>query len=66
MRSRKEIDDMLDRRHEAEREILWDYYKRIKHMTNKDARSAVASHFKHHYGYRGIEQMVEQWFKARQ
>ncbi len=66
MRSRKEIDDMLDKRHEAEREILYDYYKRVKHMTNRDARSAVASHFKHHHGYMGIDKLVEQWFKARQ
>lgn len=39
------INDLIDERIEAEREILWTYYKRVKYMCNEDARGAVRSHF---------------------
>ena len=39
------INDLIDERQDAEREILWAYYKRTKYMCNEDARGAVSSHF---------------------
>ena len=48
------INDLIDKRLEYEREILWTYYKRAKLMCNEDARGAVSSHFS--YGGRYTEQ----------
>ena len=50
----KPINDAIDRRHEAERDILYQYYKKAKYLCNEDARGAVSSHFG--YGWKLMEQ----------
>ena len=58
---------MLDLRYECERDILYDYYKRVKRLSNEDARSAVASHFEGgQKPITSITEYAEQWVKARQ
>ena len=42
---RAELDERRDKLVKDMREILYDYYKRSKHMCNEDARGAVDSHF---------------------
>ncbi len=42
---RHQLDELREKRIENEKAILWDYYKRAHHMTNEDARGAVANHF---------------------
>ena len=67
MRSEKDINDMLDLRYECERDILYDYYKRVKLLSNEDARSAVASHFGNKQQViTSIKEHAEKWVKKRQ
>jgi hypothetical protein len=42
---RNTLDQKGRKRVEDEKAILYEYYKRVKHMTNKDARDAVSRHF---------------------
>ena len=46
----KPINDAIDRRHEAERDILYQYYKKAKYLCNDAARDAVSSHFSAWHG----------------
>ncbi len=57
------INDLIDERIEAEREILWTYYKRVKYMCNEDARGAVRSHFTVHpnEAYDAIKEHTKHW-----
>ena len=57
------INDLIDERIEAEREILWAYYKRVKYMCNEDARGAVGDHFtvSPNKSYDAIKQYTKHW-----
>ncbi len=57
------INDLIDERQDAEREILWAYYKRTKYMCNEDARGAVSSHFtwSHQHMYDDIWEATKHW-----
>lgn len=57
------INDLIDERQDAEREILWAYYKRTKYMCNEDARQAVGSHFTwaHQNVYDDIREATKHW-----
>lgn len=55
--------DLIDERIEAERQILWAYYKQAKYMCNEDARGAVISHFSHtpNKAYEVIKEATKHW-----
>lgn len=57
------INDLIDERIEAEREILWAYYKRVKYMCNEDARGAVGDHFtvSPNKAYDAIKEYTKKW-----
>tara|TARA_R100001509_G_C4722885_1_gene167121 strand:- start:88 stop:309 length:222 start_codon:yes stop_codon:yes gene_type:complete len=57
------INDLIDQRLEAEREILYTYYKRCKYMCNEDARGAVSSHFTvtPNKAYEVIKETTKHW-----
>jgi len=61
--ARDTINDLIDERQEAEREILYEYYKKTKYMCNEDARQAVGSHFtwSHQHVYDHIWESTKHW-----
>ena len=60
---RQQLNEAIDKRQDAEREILYAYYKRAKYMCNEDARQAVASHFTwfHQDVYDNIWEATKHW-----
>ena len=60
--TRQQLNEAIEKRQDAEREILYAYYK-IKYMCNEDARQAVGRHFTwtHQNVYDDIQEATKHW-----